>query len=140
MGARFEGRFGGRRTAVTGSVIMLASMMLFVVTTLVESVPLVVVGLIMSGLSFGLVTAPFAASVANSVDAADLGVAQGIFNTAISLGTVTGIQIALLSLGDAAVHSSDDFLVPYLIGAAGAAAMLGASFMLSDQRRSRNST
>ena len=68
IGARFEGRFGGRRTAVTGSVAMLASMMLFVVTTLAESVPLLIVALIMSGLSFGLVTAPFAASVANSVD------------------------------------------------------------------------
>ena len=34
----------------------------------------------------------------------------------------------------------DDFLAPYAIGAGGAAAMLGASFLLSDQRRSRNST
>ena len=140
IGARFEGRYGGRRTAVTGSVAMLASMMLFVVTTLAESVPLLIVALIMSGLSFGLVTAPFAASVANSVDASDLGVAQGIFNTAISLGTVTGIQIVLLALGDAAVHDSHDFLAPYAIGAGGAMAMLAASFLLSDQRRSKNST
>src|SRR5205814_2857945 len=58
IGARFEGRFGARRTAVTGSVAMLASMMLFVLTTTSESVPLLIVALAMSGLSFGLVTAP----------------------------------------------------------------------------------
>jgi MFS family permease len=140
VGARFEGRFGARRTAVTGSIAMLASMMLFVLTTTSESVPLLIVALAMSGLSFGLVTAPFAASVANSVEASDLGVAQGVFNTAISLGTVTGIQVALLALGDATVHSNHDFLAPYVIGAVGAAAMLAASFLLSDQRRSKNST
>ena len=83
---------------------------------------------------------PFAASVANSVDASDLGVAQGIFNTTISLGTVTGIQVVLLALGDATVHGSHDFLAPYAIGAGGATAMLAASFLLSDQRRSKNST
>jgi MFS family permease len=33
IGARFEGRFGARRTAVTGSIAMVASMLLFVVTT-----------------------------------------------------------------------------------------------------------
>ena len=66
---------------------MLSSMVLFVVTTEAESVPRLIVALVMSGLSFGLVTAPFAASVANAVDPGDLGVAQGIFNTAISLGT-----------------------------------------------------
>jgi MFS family permease len=140
IGARFEGRFGGRRTAVTGSVAMLTSMALFVVTTEAESVPLLIVALVMSGLSFGLVTAPFAASVSNAVDPSDLGVAQGIFNTAISLGTVTGIQVVLLALGDASVHSSDDFRAPYAIGALGAAAMLASSFLLSDQRRSKNST
>jgi MFS family permease len=101
---------------------------------------MLVVALVMSGLSFGLVTAPFAASVSNSVDQTDLGVAQGIFNTAISLGTVTGIQVVLLALGDATVHDRNDFLPPYAIGAAGAIAMVAASFMLSDQRRSRNST
>jgi MFS family permease len=140
IGARFEGRFGARRTALTGSVAMLASMALFVVTTLAESEPLLVVALVLSGLSFGLVTAPFAASVSNSVDQTDLGVAQGIFNTAISLGTVTGIQIVLLALGDAAVHDSHDFLAPYAIGGAGALAMVASSLLLSDQRRSRNST
>ena len=140
IGARFEGRFGARRTAVTGSTAMVASMVLFVVTTLSESVPLLIVALVMSGLSFGLVTAPFAASVSNSVDQSDLGVAQGIFNTAISLGTVTGIQVVLLALGDATVHDRNDFLAPYAIGAAGALAMVASSFLLSDQRRSRNST
>ena len=55
-------------------------------------------------------------------------------------GTVTGIQVALLALGDATVHSNHDFLAPYVIGALGAAAMLAASFLLSDQRRSKNST
>src|SRR5438045_418820 len=119
---------------------MLSSMILFVVTTEAESVPLLIVALVMSGLSFGLVTAPFAASVANSVDPADLGVAQGIFNTAISLGTVTGIQIVLLALGDAGVHRGHDFRAPYAIGALGAAGMLAASFLLSDQRHSKNST
>jgi MFS family permease len=140
IGARFEGRFGARRTAITGSTTMVASMVLFVVTTLSESVALLIVALVLSGLSFGLVTAPFAASVSNSVEQGDLGVAQGIFNTAISLGTVTGIQVVLLALGDAAVHDRHDFLAPYAIGAAGALAMVAASFVLSDQRRSRNST
>ena len=140
IGARFEGRFGGRRTAITGSVAMLGSMVLFGVTTQVESVALLVVALMLSGLSFGLVSGPFTASVANAVEPLDLGVAQGIFNTSVSLGTVTGIQVVLLALGGATVHSSHDFLAPYAIGAGAAAAMLAASFLLSDQRRSRNST
>jgi MFS family permease len=140
LGARFEGRYGARRTAITGSIAMVASMALFIVTTLAESAPLLVVALVLSGLSFGLVTAPFAASVSNSVDQNDLGVAQGIFNTAISLGTVTGIQVVLLALGDATVHDRNAFLPPYAIGVAGALAMVAASFLLSDQRRSRNST
>jgi predicted MFS family arabinose efflux permease len=140
IGARFEGRFGARGTAITGSVAMVASMVLFVVTTLSESAPLLVVALVLSGLSFGLVTAPFAASVSNSVDQADLGVAQGIFNTAISLGTVTGIQIVLLALGNATMHDRHDFIAPYLIGAGGALAMVAAALVISDQRRSRNST
>jgi MFS family permease len=133
LGSWAMDRVGARRTSIAGSAVLVASMALFAIGATTVRLDLVVVGLLTSGVAFGVVSPPFSVSIANAVDRGDLGVANGMLQTSASLGTVTGIQIALLALGDADRHVGDDFVVPFLIGGIGAAVMLVVVLSLRDR-------
>jgi hypothetical protein len=57
-----------------------------------------------------------------------------------SLGTVVGIQLAVMLLGDAKPHDPSDFLTPYAVGAGAAVLMLLLSTVLRRAPRTTEAT
>jgi hypothetical protein len=107
---------GPRFAAQMGAAAMIASMTLFTVGALAESLLLVLVGLAMSGLSLGLEAPAVNTSIAATVDDADLGVANGVAATSSTLGAVVGLQVFLLVLGQSDPHAAGDFAPAYALG------------------------
>lgn len=130
VGGRMTTALGERITSVASGVGMVVSMLLFTVGATAESVPAVILGLSLSGVCLGLCSPAYVAAATDAADPTDLGLATGMIATAASLGTVVGIQLAVLVLGDADPHPAGDFVLPYLIGAAAAVVMLAASTVM----------
>jgi hypothetical protein len=63
-----------------------------------------------------------------------------MLSTAAALGTVVGIQTAVLALGDNEPHGASDFRLPYLIGAVAAGLMVIASSVLRPVAREVTAT
>ena len=86
------------------------------------------VGLALSGLSAGIGAPAFSTLAVSSVDERDLGVANGMTQTTLYLGIVSGIQTMLVVLGES--PSPARYAVTYLFGSAiaalGLVAALGA--------------
>jgi hypothetical protein len=101
---------------------------LFAVASNAELVPLVVAGLVLSGLGLGASSPALVSSVANTVGEGDLGVANAAQQTVTQIGVVAGIQ--LMSAIQEAGTGSAAFAVAYLLGGALAAVgLVGASFV-----------
>jgi MFS family permease len=130
LGGLTTRRRGPRYSAQLGSVAMLASMTLFTMGAAFENLPLLLVGLAMSGLSLGLEAPAVNTSIANTVDDRDLGVANGVAATSSTLGAVLGLQLYLLVLGSSDPHGATDFPPAYAVGIAlGVIALLAARAM-----------
>jgi MFS family permease len=130
LGGVLTTRIGVRPTSVAGSAALVGSMIVFTVGASVESVPLVVVALCASGVCLGVCSPPYATALTTAADPRDLGLATGMLQTAASLGTVVGIQTAVLALGAAEPHTASDFTLPYLLGVVAATLMVGVSAVL----------
>ena len=121
---------GPRFGAQMGSLAMIVSMSLFTLGALTENLALLLVGLATSGLALGLEAPAVNTSIANTVDDADLGVANGVAATAATLGAVVGLQVFLLVLGTSDPHDQADFPPTYMLGVAlGVIGLLAASAM-----------
>ncbi len=124
--------FGGLITTKIGegipmlaaSSMMIASMVAFALGAQTQVVVLVVLGLVLSGASAGIGTPAYTTLVAGSVDSDDIGVATGMNQTMLFVGIVSGIQIMLVVLGDAA--SAGRFAGTFMFGAV--FALLGLTF------------
>ncbi len=127
IGGAVAGRVGERRASVVGSIPLVVGAVAFVVGALTGSIVPIIGGLVLSGVGLGLVTPPYMAGVTGSVRAGELGLASGLLQMSASLGTVVGIQLAMLLLGDAKPHAGGDFVVPYTVGAVTALVMLVTS-------------
>jgi MFS family permease len=127
VGGAVASRAGERRASVVGSVPLVVGALAFAGGALTGSIVPIVVGLVLSGVGLGLVTPPYMSGLTGSVRAGELGLASGLLQMSASLGTVVGIQLAMLLLGDAKPHADGDFVLPYLVGAATALVMLGLS-------------
>jgi MFS family permease len=119
VAGRLTGRLGERTVIVAGSVLMAASMLAFALAALVDGLVVVILGLILSGLAAGVASPAYATTVAGAVDPADLGVANGMSTTMMNLGTLTGIQLMFLLLGDD--RTAGRFAFVFCFGAAVAA-------------------
>lgn len=136
LGGAFAARVGERLAAVVGGVPLVVGGLAFAAGASTGQIALVIVGLVLSGVALGSVTPPYMTSLTNAVRPTELGLASGLLQMSASLGTVVGIQLAMLLLGDAKPHPTDDFLAPFVVGAVAAAVM----FVLSLRMRRGHSS
>ncbi len=80
----------------------------------------------------GLASPSYSTAVANAVDPADLGVANGMSSTLMNIGMLSGIQSMFVVLGDG--RGPDDFARTFIFG--GIVAGLGSIGALMMRRRS----
>jgi MFS family permease len=125
-------RVGERRAAVTGTVLVLASMACFAIGAAQESIPLVVLALLLSGLGLGASSPSLITSAANAVEPEHLGVANAAQAMVTLIGAVAGMQVlATIQAGG----GGGRFALAYLVGLAIAVpAVVAAGFVRSSQR------
>ena len=132
IGGRLTGRYGERMFLLLGSVLMVASMAAWVAGAHWTNLALVILGLVLSGVAMGLASPSYSTAVANAVDPADLGVANGMSSTLMNIGMLSGIQSMFVVLGDG--RGPDDFARTFIFG--GIVAGLGSIGALMMRRRS----
>ncbi|MCZ7529119.1 MAG: MFS transporter [Acidimicrobiia bacterium] len=126
-------RVGERTAALTGTLCIGVSMVVFAAGAAAGSVWLVVLGLVASGLGLGISSPSLISSVANSVDLSRQGIAGAAQQMVGQLGLVAGIQVLATVQGGGDEPSS--FVRAYLVGAAVAAvAVAAAGFVRSADR------
>ncbi len=129
-------RAGERVIGMFGSLLLMASMMLLAMIGPSTGVLFIEFALVLSGLGMGACAPAMIASVANTVEAGDLGVASAAVQTMGQIGVVAGMQLLLTvestmddTIGNAAYGSA------YHVGAIAAVlALIAAAFV----RRSRH--
>ena len=91
---------------------------------------IVIVGLIIQGIGNGTAQPTITATMSNSVDEADLGIAAATQRMAFQVGSALGISTLTSIYGG--TEQAADFLTAYLVGAAiGAMALVFAAMMRS---------
>ncbi len=128
IGGRMAARSGERAPIVAGSLLMTMSMVAWVAAAHEESLLLVIVGLLLSGLAMGVASPAYATAIAGAVDEEDLGVASGMGTTMMNIGMLTGIQAMFTVLGDG--RAPDDFAGVFAFGAVVAALGLTGGLMV----------
>ncbi len=126
-------RVGERRAGLTGTALLVASMLIFVVAVMTDTVGLVFAGLALSGLAMGASMPSLVTVVANTVDVSDLGVANAAQQMVGQIGTVAGIQ--LLSTINGGSADATPFAAAYLVGAIVAGLGVVAAGFISATRR-----
>jgi len=63
----------------------------------------------------GFASPSYSTAVANAVDVADLGIANGMSSTLMNIGMLTGIQSMFTVLGEG--RAPDDFARTFIVGA-----------------------
>ncbi|MGK2949716.1 MAG: MFS transporter [Acidimicrobiales bacterium] len=130
-------KVGERTSAVAGSTFVLASM-LALSTVAPGSSDLIIVGaLALSGVGLGCSAPALAASVANSVEEHDLGIAGAFQQMMTQLGVVVGIQVmqTVSVVREPAVGAVAAYGEAYLVGAAMAALGLVCALFVQSSRR-----
>jgi len=134
IGGRLASTVGERPMVITGSVLMTLSMVAWVFGAHWISVPMILVGLVLSGLAMGLASPSYATLMAGAVDDGDLGIANAMGTTMMNIGMLTGIQTMFVVLGDG--RRPDDFAVVFGFGAVIAAFGLVGGLMVTSSARS----
>lgn len=132
LGGRLAGRSGPRPMVLAGSALVAASMVAFSVGAHADALWLVVLGLILSGVAMGFASPSYATAVAGAVDPADLGVANGMSSMAMNLGTLAGIQMMFVLLGES--RTPEAFSRAFLVGGAVAAIGMVGALIMTRQR------
>lgn len=101
LGGTLVTKVGMRLPMVVGSTAMICSMLAFAYGSDPTNFGLAVimVGLVLSGVSAGIGSPAYQTMVANSVDDADLGIANGMNQTVMWMGMILGIQSMLAFAG-----------------------------------------
>jgi EmrB/QacA subfamily drug resistance transporter len=122
-------RVGERSAAVVGSIAVVASMGLFAAVGGGSPDALVIGALVLSGVGLGISSPSVAASVANSVDEASLGIASAAQQLMTQVGVVAGIQLMKT------VQTSASYGAAYMVGGAVAlGAVVCGAFVQSAER------
>jgi EmrB/QacA subfamily drug resistance transporter len=122
IGGYMAARYGGRRMATIGMVLVVASMLALAAITDGSPYYLILPGLVLSGFGLGLVAPPAAATVTNEAAEEDLSAASGALNMGASIGSSMGIAVMSAVLSGVAVTSqhpgSGAFAAAFLVGGA----------------------
>jgi len=129
---------GERVSAVGGALAVTASMILLAHVSPGSADSAVILGLALSGVGMGMSSPAMAASVANSVDTHDLGIAGATQQMVNQIGVVLGIQVlqAVQVARAGAVGGVGAFHDAYIVGAF--AAGLGVIAAMFVRRTSRH--
>jgi MFS family permease len=120
-----------------GSVVLVGSMMTLAMVTASTGMWWIEGALVLSGIGMGACAPAMIASIANSVDKRDLGVASAASQTVSQIGVVAGMQILLTvqSVGASSGNGTDSYAAAYHVGAVAAViAVVAACFV----RRTRH--
>ena len=128
VGGRWAMTIGERQMIIAGSVLMVLSMVAWVAAALLVNLPLILVGLVLSGLAMGLASPSYATVIADAVDDGDLGVANAMGTTMMNIGVLSGIQTMFVVLGDG--RAPANFALVFAVGAGVAAVGLVGGFMV----------
>ncbi len=125
-------RVGERRAAVLGTALVAVSMSCFAVAASRDSVGLVAVALVLSGLGLGAASPSLITSAANAVEPEHLGIANAAQQMVTLIGAVAGIQVL------ATIQDGGAFSTAYVAGLVVAVpAVAAASFVRSAPRAAR---
>ena len=133
LGGLMASKLGERIPMILASLMMVGSMFCFAAGARPGVLLFIIGGLILSGLSAGIGAPSFSALAASSVDPRDLGVANGMSQTMLFMGIVSGIQIMLVVLGEGPTQGR--FATTYLFGAGVAVLGLLVGLLARPQRR-----
>ncbi|WP_423917324.1 MFS transporter [Candidatus Poriferisodalis sp.] len=102
LGGTLVTKIGARAPMIFGTTAMIGSMAAFAMGSDPAGwgLTLVMVGLVLSGVSAGFGSPAYQVLVADSVDDKDLGIANGMNQTVMWIGIITGIQSMLAFAGD----------------------------------------
>jgi EmrB/QacA subfamily drug resistance transporter len=112
-------RIGERFSAVTGCLAVFASMLVFASLSQHSGLTVIILALALSGVGLGVASPSIAASVANSVETNDLGIASATQQLMTQVGSAAGIQV-MATVQAARQHTDGllgSFSDAYLVGA-----------------------
>jgi predicted MFS family arabinose efflux permease len=133
VGGNLAMRVGERANAVAGTALMTVAMVAFAIGALQASILFVVVGLVLQGVGNGISRPSLTASLTNSVDESDVGIATASNRMLHQIGASFGIAILTAIYGGARTGSS--FARAHLFGALlGLLALVAAAFIHSERR------
>jgi MFS family permease len=123
LGGRLGSRWGTRPVALSGAVLMLASMVAFTLGGGAGLVLVFCLGLVGQGLGNGIVRPPVAAAMMNSVPESDLGMAAALQRMMFQIGN--GFGLALLTALYDESGTAEAFVAPFALGTVLAIVTLG---------------
>jgi MFS transporter, DHA2 family, methylenomycin A resistance protein len=130
IGGSIATRIGERPVAMFGSIAIAVALVLLGLGGSSDVLVLVILGLVVQGIGNGTAQPTITATMSNSVDEADLGIAAAAQRMAFQVGSALGISTLTAVYGG--TEEASDFLTAYLVGAGiGAMALLFASMMRS---------
>lgn len=130
VGGTLATRIGERPVALFGTTAIAAALALLGLGGLEEMVVLVMVALVLQGVGNGAAQPTLTATLSNSVDESDLGVAAAAQRMIFQVGAAFGITVMTSVYG--ATGEPRDFFIAYLVGAGlGVTAIVFAGLMRS---------
>jgi MFS family permease len=133
VGGSVATRIGERPVAMFGSIAIAVALALLGISAPSELVVLVVFALVLQGIGNGTAQPTITATLSNSVDESDLGVAAAAQRMTFQVGSALGITVLTSIYG--ATEEASDFLTAYLVGAGlGLVALVFASMVRSTPR------
>ncbi len=130
IGGSLATRIGERPVAMFGSAAITAALVLLGLGGSADLLWIVIVGLVLQGIGNGTAQPTITATMSNSVDEIDLGVAAAAQRMAFQVGSALGISTLTSIYGG--TEQASDFLTAYLVGAGiGAVALVCAAMMRS---------
>jgi MFS family permease len=132
VGGRLARVAGERRMLIAGSLLMTLSMISWVFAAQQINLALVILGLVLSGIAMGVSSPSYSTAVAAAVDPKDLGVANGMGGTMMTIGMLTGIQVMFTILGEG--RDPSDFVNVFAFGGGVALLSLFGALLMTGRK------
>ncbi|MCA9505457.1 MAG: MFS transporter [Myxococcales bacterium] len=130
VGGHLGATYGERTAILAGAALVFLAMVAFSAGASLESLALVIAGLVLAGVGMGLAQPSLSTLVASSVEERDHGIAVSTMATTTGIGAVAGVSILTALCADSA--SPSDFRDGYALGAFVAAFGILAGSRLRD--------
>jgi len=135
---RSAARFGGRFVQFVGNAILCLAGIVGAIGVWRQSLPLVIISTTASGFGVGYARPGIVTAINNSVDAQDVGLANGVNNMAGQIGSSIGTTMLLAFVGNSG--SKDGFAMAYLTTALFGAMALGVGQTIRHRKRDNVNT